>query len=412
MFSEDDDVSVQSVNQPVPMAGIIKIETKQSEGEMPQENTLNFSEFSSKELKVEKNASLLTNTSQRLSYVVRSPSIRVVRFEEDFIVPKANENDEQLTPTLKSKSSASSKKLQTRQPTPMMQSTTKKSSETLNHQRKNYFKRFSKTAVKQESGQVQNLKASYLTNKNDKNKKQANTLTSKNNFTKVRRTLGVKSFWLRNSKKPSLSRSKSATSALLTSTSVSQVDNIPYQGLAVLNNKFMNSVRNYSQFVVSTPKLTIPKGPCLLTEKRLGVKKYNTVLSLHNDINKEFVAPVIKPVASNKPVEKTTTALTKRFTKAISPHFSTDARIKVWHLKHDTQSQVDGCSQTTQKSNNKSAPIFKARPAPNFKKLQANEEKRKKEALLKAKQAIHTSKVVPFSFESRAHSVKNEPRHH
>ena len=225
----------------------------------------------------------------------------MVHFKEETIDSKNKSNsklndmkpNEAITPT----TSMSSKKIKSRQPTPMTSKTTFNSQKPkapvqYSSREKKFLKRLSKNMTKDSCLIVPSVSDSKKTGTS--NTKQTKTFISK---------------------------SKSQ---------VSNKSHSPYLGLAVLNYKFMNSVRQYSGKTNWTkPKPTIPRSPNLLTGQR--VRRVNS----------------------------------------------------------------DPNSGSVNKETLKSLTTFKARPIPNFKRIQSINEQRKVEALERGRKT--NRKVIQFS---------------
>ena len=143
---------------------------------------------------------------------------------------------------------------------------------------------------------------------------------------------------------------------------------------------FMNSMRNYAPIASSgfkKPTGTVAVGPKFLTEGRVGTrmniqrKEAPRPLPPIRTVPRNIVSKTQPNGLPRKPVASVSSAAqskrvfgpigTKKvLTKAVTPHFASDDRIKIWHRKHDDVDNPNVLSQT-----------FKAKPAPDFKKLHA-----------------------------------------
>lgn len=434
------------------------------------------------------------NSSRRSSYIVKSPSIRVVHFADESVrnsgglealVENSNEPQQMTTPVAHNEGgSKSSLKIKARQLTPMVvkekaevgkkvagivsktaTTTTKASTGNSknplsiqgllrNRLSKKYIKRFSKSMEEEKAKEEEEAKKKKDEEKGHGpsssapaapaapaakpkstviglTKKRvtiaavpAKSATTTTTFARTSTTSGKRGLSLKGSTSTSagrrfttaasmLLRKKSLTSAAagaktpLKSGANANNNNkgdapattgpsrpSPYLGLSVLNAHFMSKYcRNYtpptaaasSALKKQRPKATVPVSPNLHTSTRCTMRKAHTMPNLAPAAPKP--APVIRKPLPTKPAP-TTTAPAAAFvpTKAITPKFSTEARLKLWHVKHGDQ--ADGGAAAPGGGKNGGGLLFKARPMPNFKRMQAAAAKQAAAAIEKGKHAV------------------------
>lgn len=437
------------------------------------------------------------NSSRRSSYIVKSPSIRVVHFADESVrnsgglealVEDSNElqqQQQQTTPVVHNEgTSKSSLKIKARQLTPMVvkekaevgkkvagivsktATTTKASTGSSknplsiqgllrNRLSKKYIKRFSKSMEEEKAKEEEEAKKKKDEEKGHGpsssapaapaapaakpkstviglTKKRvtiaavpAKSATTTTTFARTSTTSGKRGLSLKGSTSTSagrrfttaasmLLRKKSLTSAAagaktpLKSGANANNNNkgdapattgpsrpSPYLGLSVLNAHFMSKYcRNYtpptaaasSALKKQRPKATVPVSPNLHTSTRCTMRKAHTMPNVSAAAPKPAPVVVARKPLPAKPMAKpapTTTAPAAAFvpTKAITPKFSTEARLKLWHVKHGDQ--ADGAAP-----GGKGGLLFKARPMPNFKRMQAAAAKQAAAAIEKGKHAV------------------------
>ncbi|KAH9399261.1 hypothetical protein TYRP_018172 [Tyrophagus putrescentiae] len=137
------------------------------------------------------------------------------------------------------------------------------------------------------------------------------------------------------------------------------------------------------------PKATVPVSPNLHTSTRCTMRKAHTMPNVSAAAPKP--APVVvarKPLPTKPKGPPTNAAPAAAFvpTKAITPKFSTEARLKLWHVKHGDQ--ADGGAAAAGGGKGGGGLLFKARPMPNFKRMQAAAAKQAAAAIEKGKHAV------------------------
>ena len=449
------------------------------------------------------------NSSRRSSYIVKSPSIRVVHFADESVrnsgglealVEDSNEPQQMTTPVAHNEgTSKSSLKIKARQLTPMVvkekaevgkkvagnvvskttatATTTKASTGSSknplsiqgllrNRLSKKYIKRFSKS-MEEEEKEKEKAKEEEATKKKDEEKGQGpsssaaapaakpkstvigltkkrvtiaavpaksaatTTTTSARTSTTTATTSGKRGLSLKGSTSAGrrfttaasmLLRKKSLTLGAAagaktplksganannnnkgdalsngSSTTTGPSRPSPYLGLSVLNAHFMSKYcRNYtpptaaasSALKKQRPKATVPVSPNLHTSTRCTMRKAHTMPNVSAAAAPKPAPVIRKPLPAKPKVAQTTTAPAAAFvpTKAITPKFSTEARLKLWHVKHGDQ--ADGAGAAPGGGKGGGGLLFKARPMPNFKRMQAAAAKQAAAAIEKGKHAV------------------------
>lgn len=296
------------------------------------------------------------NKSLRASYVVKSPvvvAVRTVHFDGQ------SNPEENLTPE---NSRPPASKIKTRQATPMFQ---------MPQDRKNlrfqkYIKRFSQTPTKEAVSGGKNVPATEVKRVTIKTEEPKPTLTSKSSSRPT--TLNHRlTFSARHSK------------------------SVPcFRSLAEISNNFLSTARIYKPTLVKLDKsgklpLTKPKSPKLLTMQRSTRPPPPPPPRAADQPD--------APKPSRKTIHSVQSVVLKKKppTKAITPKFCTDVRQRIWNRKHNPASK-ESVGQ------GESEFVFKARPVPNFRRLQSLNANRVKQQTNERHRMI---KAKPFSFESR-----------
>lgn len=329
----------------------------------------------------------MNDKSLRSSYVVKSPILvpkrsLSVHFEascsKTIKTPEVSSVPEEITPISVIDTKAS--KIKNRRGTPMFASKNLKDKISASKDRlarfQKYVKRFSRTPCREDDENVEPA---------EKNEKEQVTVSPKKNDIKI------------------------AKSKSINRLTVSRPSTVPIQrfvSLAEITNNFFRSARiyephNYSKNKRSTTK---PRSPKLLTAQRCQACRKN----LDELDSKTQQLKSVEPVAKNTNVNDETkstiqrikrtfpllNARKKTITKAHTPLFQTDLRLKIYHQKHPNQNEeiVRDQSKST----------FHARPMPDFKKLQAKADRKFREQTENRHRVI---KAHPFSFASRSIST-------
>lgn len=359
-----------------------------------------FGDVISKIDKTDTNLSLQNSMSKsrRSSYIVQSPVVAHVHFAESIesqVTPKTDDHytkikNRQQTPITVSTFNVS-QKTNTRKSTLAKGSTAGKQIDRV----QKYIKRFSKTLTKEGEGSSK------------ENQPQPSVIKKVQPVVDYKKPLSTKSNPFKMNRAAALLLEKRRLTAnrsgAVPRTSKMNSEDIPkpraeFKSLAQMSQNFLVSARHYSPKYGQTNtkrSLTKPRAPRLLTEQRAKCNRvhHEDVVDNVKPVNKFPIRKVakenaVKPDANRAP-QAVVSNVSRKLTKPRAPNFCTDARVKVWHSKP-----------------HESAPVqqfrFRAKPAPNFKVIQAKSVKilaeKKANLAFGNKNAIE---MKPFSFENR-----------
>lgn len=379
---------------------VVVVEDLLSETE--QEETMdNFHEISSDELK-EPAQSNVDQSCKRHSYLVKSP---IVRFNDDEKESSTNvlavsfDVDGMIkTPSTLNVDEEKKLKIKNRKATPMFifkkhgiinnknkndETVTKSKPMVMNISKdrsKKYWKRFSRTLNQDDDKQ----------DDANNDKKELDHHDDKQSTKNVNLVIVDKE-----NREPVTPKSKKVTKKTMSIDTINRLTALPkriqterpsqkYVSMAEQTQRFLNSARQYQPKTLwQRHKLTKPRPPLLLTEIRSKSRRrieietesnrvQSTTTSSSSSLETNAVAqqqPPAKPIAEI-PLIKSMKIKSKRpLTKARTPNFCTEYRSKIYQLKHRND---NGNGKTSSSTNQPPPPVvFRARPMPDFKKIQA-----------------------------------------